>query len=120
MALEPVGLGTYLTVTLAITALGTLAADRASVILSEKDPSSVVIDEVVGVMLALACVRHGPTWALVLAWLLFRFLDIKKPGPIYRVQFLKPNGVGIMADDVLAGLVAGACALGAWTLSGAF
>jgi phosphatidylglycerophosphatase A len=39
---------------------------------------------------------------------LFRVLDITKPGPIDTVQHLRPPGLGIMADDVLAGLAAGA------------
>jgi phosphatidylglycerophosphatase A len=38
---------------------------------------------------------------------LFRLLDIKKPGSIDAAQRLKPAGVGIMADDVIAGAIAG-------------
>jgi phosphatidylglycerophosphatase A len=118
--LGSLSLAEYAATTFALLALGTVAADRASHILGDKDPQSVVIDEVIGVLLAHAFVRTGPLWAQALAWLLFRFFDIKKPGPIYRVQFWKPNGVGIMADDVLAGIVAGASALGATELVRAF
>jgi phosphatidylglycerophosphatase A len=115
--LERLGLPAYCAVALLVTVIGTWAADRASAILGEKDPQSVVIDEVVGVLLAHGFVLSGPLWSQLLAWGLFRLFDIKKPGPIYRSQFLKPNGVGIMADDVLAGIAAGACALGVLTLS---
>jgi phosphatidylglycerophosphatase A len=46
----------------------------------------------------------------LLALGLFRVLDITKPGPIDTVQRLSPPGVGIMADDLLAGAAAGAMA----------
>lgn len=112
LLLERQGLSNYWIITLLVTALGTLASEKASHLLGEKDPQSVVIDEVVGVLLAFGFLIDGPMWAKALAFGLFRLLDIKKPGPIYRLQFLKPQGVGIMADDVLAGLVAGALARG--------
>lgn len=108
----------YWTVTLGITGLGTVAAQKASQILGEEDPQSVVIDEVVGVLLAFGFLLHAPVWSLALAFLLFRLLDIKKPGPIFHLQELKPEGVGIMADDVLAGLLAGAISLGMVLLIG--
>jgi phosphatidylglycerophosphatase A len=43
----------------------------------------------------------------LLATVLFRLFDIWKPGPIRWLETLKPPGVGIMADDLAAGLVAG-------------
>lgn len=69
-----------------------------------KDPSCAVIDEVVGIQVAL--VFAEPTLAgIVAAFLLFRLFDIWKPFPIYRLQSL-PGGWGIVADDALAGLYA--------------
>jgi phosphatidylglycerophosphatase A len=91
---------------------GTWAAQRYAGERGEKDPQRVVIDEVAGTLLALGCVRHAPLWVQGLAFLLFRLFDIWKPGPIRRVERLQPTGVGIMADDVLAGLCAGALAFG--------
>ncbi|HSC87990.1 MAG TPA: phosphatidylglycerophosphatase A, partial [Polyangiaceae bacterium] len=92
-------------------ALGIWASGRAAALLGDDDPQSVVIDEVAGVLIALGFVRGF--WPLeLMAWLLFRAFDITKPGPIDRVQYLTPAGVGIMADDVLAGLLAGIVALG--------
>lgn len=98
--------------------VGTWAAQVRSTELGVEDPSSVVIDEVVGVLLALGLVQSEswPFWAL--AWLLFRVFDITKPWLIDRAQSLHPEGVGIMADDVLAGIVAGAVALAAARLWG--
>lgn len=102
--------GLYWGLTVLIILLGVWAAGVRAEELGDEDPSSVVIDEVVGVLLALGLVRSyaWPYWAL--AWVLFRVLDIKKPWIIDRAQELEPAGVGIMADDVLAGLTAGGLA----------
>lgn len=67
-----------------------------------KDPSCVVIDEVVGIQMVL--VGAAPTLAgVVAAFLLFRVFDVAKPFPIHRLQSL-PGGWGIVADDALAGV----------------
>jgi len=95
---------------LAITAVGVWAAHRVSVVLSEEDPQRVVIDEVAGVLIALAFVRGSGLPAEVAAFALFRLLDITKPGVIHRVEHAKPAGLGIMADDLVAGLAAGVLA----------
>lgn len=110
LLLTRLGLGGYWIATVLITGLGIFASNKASYFLGEKDPQSVVIDEVAGVLLAFGFVIGGPWWAHALAFGLFRLLDIKKPGPIYRLQFLEPAGLGIMADDILAGVCAGALA----------
>ena len=66
------------------------------------DPSEVVIDEVVGMGIALFMLPH--TLGLyLLAFFLFRIFDIFKPSFIYQIQDL-PHGWGIMLDDVCAGL----------------
>ena len=67
-----------------------------------KDPSCVVIDEVVGIQIAL--VGAEPTLAgVAAAFFLFRLFDIWKPFPIHRLQSW-PGGWGIVADDALAGV----------------
>jgi len=103
---------TYWLVTFAISAVGIWASEVSARVLGDKDPSRVVIDEVAGTLLALGCVR-GLLVPELLAFVLFRLLDITKPGPIDRVQYWKPTGLGIMIDDVLAGICAGALARGA-------
>jgi len=65
------------------------------------------VDEVVGALLAMGLVRSRSPAAVLLSLLLFRALDIAKPGPIDRVQHAGPPGFAIMADDVLAGAAAG-------------
>jgi len=90
-----------------LTLIGIWAASRAEKALQKKDPSIVVIDEVAGQMIALLAGPFWlPTWWSVLsAFILFRLFDIWKPYPIRRLEALE-SGLGIMADDVLAGVYA--------------
>ena len=69
----------------------------------EKDPSYIVIDEVVGMMISLYLIPKVFS-AYLLAFILFRFFDIVKPSIIYRIQNMG-YGVGIMMDDVIAGIL---------------
>jgi len=101
----------------AITAVGTWAAQRISDALGEEDPQRVVVDEVAGVLIAMACVRTAAPLAAVAAFVLFRFFDITKLGPIRVAESARPAGLGIMADDLVAGVFAGVLArLGAAAL----
>ena len=70
-----------------------------------KDPQIVVVDEVIGqwVTLAGAVALNWKSWLIALV--LFRIFDMWKPWPIRRLEKL-PGGVGIVADDVLAGMYA--------------
>jgi phosphatidylglycerophosphatase A len=105
--LNALGTGPYVAATAGLTVLGVWAANRTAKGLNEHDPQQVVIDEVAGTLIALSFVLGRGAKRQLLALLLFRVLDITKPGPIDTVQRAKPWGVGIMADDVLAGLAAG-------------
>jgi phosphatidylglycerophosphatase A len=70
------------------------------------DPPEVVIDELAGCLIALACVP--PTWPWRLAAFgLFRVFDMWKPGPIRKLERL-PGGTGVVLDDLAAGALAGA------------
>lgn len=71
------------------------------------DPSYVVIDEVAGTLMAMGLVRSRSLAVQLAAFALFRLLDIWKPGPIESAENVGPKGVGIMLDDVFAGIVAG-------------
>ncbi len=72
---------------------------------SNSDPSEVVIDEWVGMWIALLMIPNEWLW-LGIAFLLFRIFDIIKVYPANRFERL-PGGWGIMMDDVVAGLYAG-------------
>ena len=67
------------------------------------DPSLAVMDEVIGMWAHCLLLPKSILW-LVAAFLLFRILDVVKPWPINRLERL-PGGLGIMADDLAAGLV---------------
>lgn len=86
-----------------------LAAGRAIKLLGNSDPSEVVVDEVLGQLITFAFVPFGIGWPLILAgFLLFRLFDIWKPYPINNLQNL-PGGLGVCADDIVAGVYAGVC-----------
>ena len=70
-----------------------------------KDPGIVVVDEAAGQVLALAAAPPEPVF-LALAFALFRFFDIVKPWPISWADRRVPGALGVMVDDVLAGLAA--------------
>jgi phosphatidylglycerophosphatase A len=112
-------LGYHAGIIAALTVLGTWAAQRISDQLGQEDPQRVVIDEVAGVLIAMACVRTAAPLAAVAAFVLFRFFDITKLGPIRAAEHARPAGVGIMADDLVAGAFAGVLArLGVALLGG--
>ena len=91
----------WLAVLLAIP--GIWAADVVARESGRKDPQIVVVDEVVGqwMTLAGATALNWKSWLLALA--LFRLFDIWKPPPVRRLEQL-PGGLGIVADDVMAGV----------------
>lgn len=101
---------TLLAAATAITLLGIWACGRQAKLAGIDDPPECVIDEAAGQWFGLVPVAYigklDTVLALFLAFLLFRVFDILKPWPISRLERL-PGGLGIMADDVLAGLVAG-------------
>lgn len=83
---------------------GFLALPHAGV---EGDPGWVVIDEFAGQWLAMGALTHPSLLGLAVAFLLFRLLDIAKPGPVGWAD--RQHGVfGIMMDDVIAGAAAAA------------
>ncbi len=91
--------------------LGIWAANRATILFKKKDPQEAVVDEVIGQLIVFLFVPFAilQTWWLVLAgFLLFRLFDIWKPYPIDSLQNL-PAGIGVCADDILAGVYGGVC-----------
>jgi phosphatidylglycerophosphatase A len=89
--------------------LGVWAASRATGLFKHKDPQQTVVDEVIGQLLTFLFVPFGLSWHFIVAgFLLFRLFDIWKPYPIDSLQNL-PAGIGVCADDILAGVYAGTC-----------
>ncbi|MGR3486199.1 MAG: phosphatidylglycerophosphatase A family protein [Paracoccaceae bacterium] len=76
----------------------------------DQDPSEVVIDEVAGQWIALwpvAVLAPGAAWPSILAFVLFRLFDIRKPGPVGWAD-RRGDPLGVMLDDVIAGALAAA------------
>lgn len=98
-------------------AVGVWAAGRVCNLLCSKDPSRIVVDEISGQMIALIPAALNPSMTAVVAgFVLFRGFDIFKPYPIRKLEALS-GGFGVMCDDVLAGVYAGALVL-AWQMLG--
>lgn len=83
-------------------AVGIWAATGTERALNRKDPGPVVIDEVLGMLVTLAFMPLS-WWGIAAGFVLFRIFDVIKPFPAGRLEHL-PGGLGIMADDAMAGL----------------
>ena len=83
------------------------------------DPQWIVIDEVVGLWITLSAVPLNFFW-YVIGFALFRFADIFKPWPVSWADQNVPGALGVMLDDVLAGLYAAGVLLGLQYLWKAF
>lgn len=95
----------YIGAVAALFVIGTACAGAAEKILDKGDPGIVVIDEIVGVLIALTLAPYHPV-AVLLGFALFRFFDILKPFPVGWLDKHIHGGMGIMLDDVVAGLYA--------------
>ena len=82
--------------------LGAAAASKAEIFFGRVDPGQVVIDEVVGQLIALVAWPVAGWKTYVAGFILFRFFDIVKPFPAGRAERIA-GGWGIMLDDVVAG-----------------
>lgn len=85
--------------------LGMFVSQKHVQITGKEDAREVVVDEVAGQLITLVALPFSwSTW--VLGFVLFRILDIWKPFPISWLDRRIKGGVGIMADDIAAGLIA--------------
>lgn len=88
-------------------------------IYKKEDPQAVVIDEVLGYLTTLLFINpvgfKNNLIAAALAFVIFRILDITKIGPIYSVQKFG-NGVGVVMDDFLAGVIGNVILASIWTI----
>ncbi len=104
-AQQPVIFWVTMGATLLYAIVGTWASGQAERYWG-KDPVVACADETVGQwisLLPLSGVGVTPWWMILLSLALFRFFDIAKPLGIRRLEAL-PGGLGMMADDVLAGI----------------
>jgi phosphatidylglycerophosphatase A len=97
----------YFSIVALVFALGVVASRVVVARLRTEDPGVVVVDEFVGLWLALAAAPHDWRW-VVAGFVLFRLFDIWKPWPVSWADRNIGGGLGVMLDDALAGVMAGA------------
>lgn len=109
------GLALMVLVGVALIAIG--VAHRAAVLMQQKDPGAIVIDEIAGVLAA--CLGLQLSWGGSLIILgLFRLFDVLKPFPVGWLDRHLKGGPGIVMDDLAAGLLANVVyRVGAWILT---
>lgn len=105
LLLAPLPLAAYLIVLALLASIGVWACEQTARDLGCEDPSSIVWDEFVGYMLTMTAAPAGWVWVLA-GFAAFRLFDIWKPWPIRAAEAVRPPGVGIMLDDLLAGALA--------------
>jgi phosphatidylglycerophosphatase A len=117
--------GVYLATWIVVTGAGTWAAHRTQEATGIHDDGRIVVDEIAGQLLTLAPLLLFPGLSafalfslLMTGFVLFRVLDIWKPGPVGWAERSLAGGVGVMADDVVAGAL-GALVLGGVLAAGA-
>jgi phosphatidylglycerophosphatase A len=103
VAIAHLPLGTYWAIVGVLFVVGVISAGAAEKIVDRGDPGLVVIDEIVGQLIALGFAPVHPAAALA-GFLLFRLFDILKPFPVNWLDNRLHGGLGIMLDDVMAGL----------------
>jgi phosphatidylglycerophosphatase A len=107
----------YLSLLAVLFVAGVWICGRAARDLGVHDHSGIVWDEMVGMWVALFLAPPG--WlAPLAAFALFRLFDILKPGPIAVLDRKVPGGLGIMLDDLAAGLLAGSVLQAGYWLAG--
>ena len=101
--LHALSLQIYLSVIAGLFIVGSFVAGEAEKILDNRDPGVVVIDEIVGMLITMISVPVTPL-TMALGFILFRVFDIAKPFPVNFFDQHFHGGLGIMLDDVVAGI----------------
>ena len=86
-------------------AIAVWIANRAESALKKSDPGCIVIDEIAGMVVTLWGLPFNLTTVLI-GFIIFRILDISKPFPIRYLDQRLPGGLGVVMDDVAAGVLA--------------
>ena len=111
----------FIILTGCVVLVGVYSASRAEKLMEKQDPSEVVIDEIAGIFISVAFLPVNG-FVMLTAFILFRFFDIAKPWPVRQAEeagehlakifpgskYLAKNkgGIGIMLDDIFAGVYA--------------
>lgn len=104
-ALSGISASAAVVVGLLLIVLAVWISHEAEKLLGSKDPGSIVIDEIAGMFVTFFGLAF--TWKTAIAgFVVFRILDIAKPFPVRQLERKLPGGVGVVADDLVAGLMA--------------
>ena len=103
LLLLPVSLPVYLFIITLAFIFGCWLCERVSKAMNQYDHASVVWDEIVGYCIAMIAAPKT-VFSIIIGFILFRLFDIMKPWPIRWVDKNMKSGIGMMLDDVLAGL----------------
>jgi phosphatidylglycerophosphatase A len=102
--------------TIVVSLLSMAAAEVVATSMGLKDPGLIVADEIAGMMVTMIAIPL--TWkSLLIGFVLFRVMDVVKPPPARQFERFK-GGVGIVADDLMAGVYANLALRGALLLTG--
>jgi len=115
LVIPPLFYGMYVT---ALILAAVYVSDQAEKLLGEKDPGCIVIDEIAGYVVTLSVVPVN-IYTIAAGFVLFRFFDIVKLGPVKYFEENFSGGAGIVLDDIMAGLLS-AVVLKSLYLSGIF
>jgi phosphatidylglycerophosphatase A len=102
--MSTLGLAGQCVAVLAVTAISMIAADTVAKSMGLKDPGLIVADEIAGMMVTMIAIPLSVK-SVLLGFILFRVMDVVKPPPARQFEQFK-GGVGIVADDLMAGVYA--------------
>ena len=108
LLLQNIPLISYISIIVIAFIAGIWICQQSADWLQKDDPSAVVWDEIVGFLITMIAAPEGWQW-IVLGFIFFRFFDILKPWPINLADKAIHGGLGIMVDDVIAGIFALVC-----------
>jgi len=108
---------TLFLLTILITLIAIKEINKYEARTNSHDDKSIVIDEVVGLWLAFILSSNTLT-QMLLSFIYFRIFDIWKPSLIGKIDKETKGGLGVMGDDILAGILAGICSAASWQFIG--
>ncbi|WP_333804477.1 phosphatidylglycerophosphatase A family protein [Sulfurospirillum sp.] len=115
LIIQYISMETLVLLTILFTLMGVKQINAYEASSGNHDDSRIVIDEVVGVWIALI-LSSGTLQQIFFSFVFFRIFDIWKPSLIGKIDRNVKGGWGVMGDDMLAGLLAGICSAGTFQL----
>lgn len=106
--MQSLSLTVYIAIVMVVCVVGIWICDKSSNMLGVHDHSGIVWDEFAGYFITMIAAPTGLVW-IVIGFVLFRLFDILKPWPISYLDKKVSGGLGIMIDDIVAGVFALIC-----------